>query len=151
PIETDDTAALVMELAGGGLFSSSITLGAASNHSHLHVSFEHLSIDSGRDPQLREDWRLTPRSAAGEELIAALGEQQRQPEGFAGLFAEIAKDLRDEANEAVRLADARASIELLTAIYASHSRRAPAALPCAADDPLYQGWQDAHGVRPRKD
>lgn len=149
PIETDDTAALVMEMAGGGLFSSSTTLGAASDYSQLHVSFAHLAVDSGRDPQLREDWRLTPRGKQGEELIASLGEE-RPPAGFAGLFAEIAKDLRGEASEAVRLADARASIELLTAVYASHARNAPATLPCAPDDPLYQGWRDAHGVRPRE-
>ena len=140
-----------MELAGGGLFSSSITLGAASDYSHLHVSFANLSVDSALDPQLRErGWRLTPRSEEGEELVASLGQDQRLPDGFAGMFAEIAKDLRGEDNEAVRLADARASIELLTAIYASHARRAPAALPCDSGDPLYQGWQDAHGVRPRE-
>lgn len=41
----------------------------------------------------------------------------------------------------VTLADARAAIELITALYHSARTRRPVSLPLAPDHPLYGGWQ----------
>jgi hypothetical protein len=41
----------------------------------------------------------------------------------------------------VTLADARASIELITALYCAARTRQPVSLPLAADHPLYGGWR----------
>ena len=86
-------------------------------------------------------WQFEPRgNFDADQLTAALAIQPDVLEGFAGLFAEIAKDLAGLDNEAVTVADARASLELITAIYAADRSGQAQKLPVATDDPLYGGW-----------
>ena len=49
--------------------------------------------------------------------------------------------LRSGGELPVTLADARAAIELCTALYHAARTREPVSLPIAADHPLYGGWQ----------
>ena len=44
-------------------------------------------------------------------------------------------------SEAVAVADARASLDLITGIYASAQTGQPQPLPIPPDHPLYAGWQ----------
>jgi predicted dehydrogenase len=63
------------------------------------------------------------------------------PEGFVGHLARFGEALLTGAELPVTLADARVTIELLTAIYASARSGATVALPIGPEHPMYGGWQ----------
>ena len=62
------------------------------------------------------------------------------PELFAGQFAAYADSVDTGAPIPVTVADARAAIELVTAIYHSSRTGKAVDLPLGADHPLYDGW-----------
>lgn len=66
-----------------------------------------------------------------------------------GQFARYHRALSIGGPLPVTLADARASIELLTALYASAAANRPIQLPLKRNHPMYGGWQ-AHmaSIRP---
>jgi predicted dehydrogenase len=74
------------------------------------------------------------------EVEAALARFVPLPEGYAGQFLRLYRALGAGAAPPVTLADARASIELATALYASARSGAPVALPLGPEHPLYGGW-----------
>jgi hypothetical protein len=63
------------------------------------------------------------------------------PEGFAGQFVRFHRALHTGTELPVTVADARAALELITAMYLSARTRAPVELPLPAGHPLYGGWQ----------
>ena len=74
----------------------------------------------------------SPRSLDGWEPRA---------EGWWGQFERFGDWLDGTAPDLpVTLADARASIELITAMYDSGRRGVDVALPLSPDHPLYDGW-----------
>lgn len=143
PIETDDTAALILELEGGALATSSITLGSAGDETRLRFIYEHLTATSHTNPYAPGEggWQFTARDpgnqAAVDEICA--GVPSGLP-GFTGFLSEVEKALKGGVNHAVTLADGAESIALVTAIYASHRDSARVELPLAPDHPLCKGW-----------
>jgi predicted dehydrogenase len=143
PIETEDCAAILLEMASGALVTSSITLGAAEDMSRLRFCFGDLTAESGLAPYqpASEPWtfkaRLPDRQAEVDETLAGWTPHK---EGFARLFELFHAALAGNAPVPVTLDDARRSLELVTAVY--HSARTGAAvdLPLAPDHPGYGGW-----------
>jgi len=144
PIETEDCAAVCLEMADGTLVSHSMTLGAAEEVSRLRFCFAHLTAESCHDrpyqPQC-EPWRWLVRDDGARPAIeTALADFVPSPEGFAAQFAGFHTALEQGGALPVSLADGRLAIELATAIYASAASGSDVTLPITPDHPLYRGW-----------
>lgn len=144
PIETEDTAALIFDLDGGGLATSSITLGAARDETRLRFVYETLTVTSDTVPYApgEGNWQFTARDPAQQAAVdAIIAETPARASGFAGFLSEVARALAGTQHRAVTFDEGAASIALVTAIYQAHRTGVRVALPLAADDPLWQGWQ----------
>ena len=86
PIETEDCAAIVLEMASGALVTSSVTLGAAEELSKFRFCFADLTAESPGTPPYRPaegEWRFIPRGQRGQaEIDAALRDFVPRQEGF---------------------------------------------------------------------
>jgi predicted dehydrogenase len=146
PIEVEDCAAAALEMADGSLATLSVTLGAAVEVSRLRFCFEHFTAESGGTPYSpgSEPWTFQPATPAiGAAIDAALADFRPKPERFAGQFADFHEALETGGETPVTLADARASIELLTALYHSAATGEAVALPIGVDHPRYDDWRPA--------
>jgi predicted dehydrogenase len=144
PIEVEDCASVSFELAGGGLATSAVTLGSSPEISRLRFCFEQLTAESSLSPYApgNEPWSFTPASdEAGLRIAEALADFTPMPERFAGQFAAFHASLASGAPPPVTFEDARASIELLTALYHSAGTGAPVALPLPPTHPGHRGWR----------
>jgi len=63
------------------------------------------------------------------------------PEGFVGQFYRFHQTLQQGVELPVTLADARASLELITAVYHSAQTGQVVALPIGQDHPKYASWR----------
>ena len=143
PIETEDCAAATLEFESGALATLTATLGSARESSRLRLAFEHFSAESGVSPYQpgSEPWTFEPRSAAAAARIdAALTGFEPGPELYKGQFAAFHRALSEGADPPVTTADARAAIELVTAIYHSSRTGDAVALPLGPEHPLHRGW-----------
>jgi predicted dehydrogenase len=143
PIETEDCAAAVLEMADGSLTTLSVTLGSEEEISRLRFCFEGLTAESNHSPYNpgTTPWRFIAADPERQKIIdAAVAEAPSGPERNAGQFIRLHKALTEGGPLPVAIADARQSLELLTAAY--HSARTGTAvhLPLGRDHPLYGGW-----------
>jgi len=144
PIETEDTAAILFDLEGGGLATSSITLGSATDETRLRLVYEHVTATSDTHPYSPAEgaWRFDARDpdmqGRVDEIVAGCA---GAPAGFAGFLGEVAKALNGADHRAVGFEDGAASIALVTAIYASHRDETRVKLPLADTHPMTEGWQ----------
>jgi predicted dehydrogenase len=141
PIEVEDCAAAVLELEEGTLATISATLGSATEITRHRFCFENLSAESNTMAYANgcEPWTFagdTPAAVAAIEATAVAP----GPEGWTGQFARLSDDLRRGERPPVELADARAALEVITAIYVSSRSRREVVLPLSADHPAYGGW-----------
>lgn len=146
PIEVEDTAAASLEMASGALATLSVTLGSAREISRLRLCFEHVTFQSALSPYAPADdpWQIIPASAeAAAAIDAALSDWQFVPSRFGGLFAAMHAALTTGAELPVTLADARASLELVTALYHAAETGVPVALPLTEGHPKYRSWRPA--------
>jgi len=144
PIETEDTAALMFELDGGALATSSVTLGAATDETRLRLVYAQLTATSHTTPYApaEGDWTFVARDPAQQAAVdAVVADAPTVLSGFQGFLADVAATLIHGTGNAVTLADGIASIELVTAIYASHRSGTSVTLPLPADHPMQEGWQ----------
>jgi len=148
PIEVEDCAAILFEMANGALVTSSVTLGGAGNRSRLRFCFARLSAESGRDPYnpAAAPWQFVARGPA-ETLLEAQAAINREvasapehPDGYTRQFELFGEALEGRGPLPVTLDDARASLELVTAIYAADESGASVPLPLARAAPGYDGW-----------
>lgn len=142
-IETEDCAVLALEMADGTPVALSVTMGSAVEISRLRFCFEALTAESNHAPHRPhlEPWQLWPMDEdAGRRIEEALADFVPAPEHFAGQFARLHAAIIGDRPMPVTLADARVSLELLTAAY--HSARAGemVTLPIGPDHPAYHGW-----------
>lgn len=143
-IETEDTAALIFDLKGGALATSSITLGNAADETRLRFVYEHLTATSHTNPYCpgEGEWTFTARDPSRQpDIDKVLHATPPGLSGFSGFLSEVAKAVEGQENKAVTLLDGAASIALVTAIYASHRNAERVDLPLRENHPLYQGWQ----------
>lgn len=144
PIETEDTAALIFDLDGGGLATSSITLGAARDETRLRFVYENITATSDTVPYSpgQGAWQFTARDPDQQGAIDTIAANVNPDlSGFAGFLREVSKALAGQRNHAVTFEDGARSIALVTAIYQAHRSGLRVSLPLGAEHPLWQGWQ----------
>jgi predicted dehydrogenase len=144
PIEVEDCVAASLKMANGSLVSLSCTLGAKAEISRLKACFEHVTIESAYEPYApgNDPWQFivadSPEGAAIKEALAGMEAVQSR---FHGQLIAYHAALSGKGEWPVTLADARRSLELITALYDSASRHQPVSLPIAPDHRLYADWR----------
>ena len=145
-LEVEDTAVLWAGTASGALATLSATLGAAGNLSRLRFCFEHVTAESDADAYApaNDPWTFAARGADRQAAIdAALadfnaGPQATAPAGYVRLLQGFHRAIRSGDPPEVTLTDARRTLELLAAAYASASDAGrPIPLPLDPASPLY--------------
>lgn len=143
PIETEDCAAAVLEMADGSFATLSVTLGAEEDVSRLRFCFQGLTAESNHSPYNpgTTPWRFIAADPERQSAIdTAIAEVPFGPERNAGQFLRLHKALTEGGPLPVSIADARPSLELLTAAYHSARTGEAVRLPLTRDHPLYGGW-----------
>ena len=144
PIEVEDCAVASLVMESGALVSLAATLGSQKEISRLRFCFEHVTFDSSQRPYSPGDdpWEIIPASPEAADRIAdALAAHCLVPSRFEGLIAAYHAALAANGALPVTLADARRSLELVTALYHSAANGTVVTLPIAADHPSYNGWR----------
>ena len=142
-IEVEDCASLSIRMAEGAVITSSVTLGAADDTSRMRFMFEGFTAESDHAPYApaRNGWTFKAREPFRQsDLDAVLASVTGANSGFPGLFEAMADALDGKGGCEVTLLDGRASLELVTAAYASARDGVPVDLPLGPDHPLYGGW-----------
>jgi predicted dehydrogenase len=143
-IETEDCAAVCLEMESGALVTSSVTLGAAEELSKLRFCFAELTAENAGVPPYRPaegDWRFLARGGRRkDEIDAALAGFVPHQESFAGLIEALHPALSGTAPWPLTLQDAYRSLELVSAIYYSSATNTAVELPLPPDHPVHDGW-----------
>lgn len=142
-IEVEDCAAVSLEMADGSLATLAVTLGSPEEITRHRFCFSGLVAESNTRAYTNsgEPWSFigdTP--ALSEQITAALARFEPLPEGYEGQFYRFYAALQHGGELPVTLADARASLELVTAMYVSARSGQPVALPIARSHPAYASW-----------
>ncbi len=143
PIEVEDCAVASLVMQSGALASLAATLGSQREISRLRLCFEHVTFESAQAPYSPGDepWEIIPASREAESRVAdALADYRPVPSRYEGQLGAYHAALTTGAALPVTLADARRSLELVTALYHSAATGTVVALPIAADHPSYNGW-----------
>jgi predicted dehydrogenase len=144
PIETEDCVSASLEMADGSLASLSVTTGSAAEVSRHRFCFSGLTAESNTQPynNTADPWIFTADSpeVAGR-IEQTLARFVPLPEGFAGQLYRFHQALQQDIELPVTLADARASLELITAVYHSAQTGQVVALPIGKDHPKYASWR----------
>ncbi len=143
PIETEDCAALSVEMADGSLATLSVTMGATTEMSRVRLYFDGLTVESNHSPYNAGSapWTFIAADAERQKAIdAAVAEVPSLPDRYTGQFRLLHKALTEGGPLPVSIADARPSIEFLTAAYYSVHTGSDVRLPIGRDHPFYDGW-----------
>ncbi len=143
PIETEDTAAISLRMANGALAALSATTGSPAQITRHRFCFANLCAEShtGVYNNHTEPWTFTGDSPEINARIEdVLARYTPQPEDFRGQFLAFHRSINEGSAMPVTLADARASVELITAIYHSAETRQMVTLPIGRDHPKYSSW-----------
>ena len=148
PIETEDCVSASVEMADGSLASLSVTTGSTAEISRHRFCFSGLTAESNTQPYTNtyDPWTFTGDSPEIEARIQeTLARFDPLPERFAGQFYRFYHALHNNTPFPVTLADARAALELITALYHSVETGQVVDLPIGKDHPKYTGWQPEPG------
>jgi predicted dehydrogenase len=143
PIEVEDSAVASLAMRSGALASLAATLGSHREISRLRLCFEQVTFESSLAPYSpgEDPWQIVPASPEAEQRIAeALTDYRPLPSRYEGQFGAYHEALTTGTSLPVTLADARTSLELLTALYLSAATGVPVTLPIEPDHPGYIGW-----------
>jgi predicted dehydrogenase len=143
PIEVEDCAVASLLMQNGALVSLAATLGSHKEISRLRLCFEHVTFESSQAPYSPGDdpWEIFPVSAEAADCIAGvLASHRFVPSRFEGLMGAYHAALTTGSMLPVTLADARRSLELVTALYHSAAIGTAVGLPIGRDHPSYRGW-----------
>jgi predicted dehydrogenase len=144
PIEVEDCAAAAMRFESGALGTLSATLGGANEISRLRLIFEHVTMESGLEAYApgNDPWTFLARNPARQgELDALVGSVAPVKPRFEGQMQDYHAALVAGAPPPVSLADARRSLELITALYDSAERESVVRLPLPPDHPKAGSWR----------
>jgi predicted dehydrogenase len=142
-IEVEDCAAASLELADGSFATVTATLGSPEEITRHRFHFAAFSAESGTAPYSSSSlpWTITPDTPEVAEAVeSVIGDWAERAEEWQGQFERWADALDAGTEPPVTLADARASLELLTALYWSARTGEDVTLPLADDHPCYRGW-----------
>jgi predicted dehydrogenase len=143
PIEVEDCAVASLVMRSGALASLATTLGSQREISRLRLCLEHVTFESAHAPYSPGDdpWEIVLASPEAELRTAeALADYHPVPSRYEGQFGAYHAALTTGGPLPVTLADARASLELATALYHSAATGTAVSLPITADHPSYNGW-----------
>jgi predicted dehydrogenase len=144
PIEVEDCAVASLVMESGALASLAATLGSQKEISRLRFCFEHVTFESALEPYRPGDdpWEIIPASPEAKAGIdAALADWHFVPSRFEGLVAPYHAALEANTPFPVTLADARRSLELVTALFHSAETGTAVTLPIGARHPKYRSWR----------
>jgi predicted dehydrogenase len=144
PIETEDCISASLEMADGSLASLSVTTGSAAQTTRHRFCFSNLTAESNTEPyeNTADPWTFTGDSPEMEKRIEeTLSRFVPLPEDFEGQFYRFYEALQHGAELPVTLADARTSLELITAIYHSAQTGRAVEFPLGKDHPKYTNWR----------
>ncbi|MEJ2559931.1 MAG: Gfo/Idh/MocA family oxidoreductase [Anaerolineae bacterium] len=144
PIETEDCVSASLEMADGSLASLSVTTGSAAQITRHRFCFSNLTAESNTEPyeNTTDPWTFTGDSPEIEKRIeGTLSRFVPLPEDFEGQFYRFYAALKHGAELPVTLADARTSLELITAIYHSAQTGRVVEFPLGKDHPKYADWR----------
>jgi predicted dehydrogenase len=144
PIETEDCVSASLEMSDGSLGSLSVTTGSAREISRHRFCFRNLTAESNTEPYANttDPWMFVGDTPEIQESIdSALKQFQPLPEKFAGQFYRFYHAMQNNTELPVTLNEARAALELITALYESARTRQAVSLPISDDHPDYAGWQ----------
>ncbi|MBV9531139.1 MAG: Gfo/Idh/MocA family oxidoreductase [Bradyrhizobium sp.] len=142
-IEVEDCAAIAVRMLDGSLATLAATLGSIAEVSRYRFVFENLTAESSLAPYhpTRGPWTITGASSeVNANIESALAEFIPDLEGYAGQFAAFHGALLRGSEPPVTIGDARSSLSLITAIYASARTQQPVQLPISPSDPMYRRW-----------
>ena len=146
PIEVEDCAVASLRMADGSLASLAATLGSIRPATRIRLCFENMVIerqcfDADAPRPGAEPWTVTARTPALQaKADRILAEAPLGPADFAGQFRDFADALHEGRAFSVTLADARRSLELITALFHAAETGETVPLPVTADHPRYAGW-----------
>ena len=145
PIEVEDCAVAILRMADGSLASLTATLGSARQVTRLRLSFENVTFEKQCfDDASRlgnEPWLVIPKDTeAGRALEQKMSEVGPQKTWFPRQYELFHSAIETGQPFPVTLADARASIELITALFQSDETGAAVKLPIGREHPKYAGW-----------
>ena len=121
-IETEDCAAVSLQMADGSLATLAATVGSAVEITRHRFCFSNLIAESNTQPyaNTREPWTFTGDTPdASKQIEESLSQFTLQPEWFEGQFARFYEAINAPSELPVTLADARSSLAVLRAIYES--------------------------------
>lgn len=142
-IEVEDCVTASVELASGALGSLTATLGARDEISRLRLVFENVTFESDHQPYNpgAKPWTIQPRNPEAAARIEALLKGWKPlPSRFEAQMGRFYQTLLGKAPLPVTSADARRSLELVTAFYHSSSTHEDVELPIGAQHPRYESW-----------
>ena len=145
-IETEDCVSASLEMADGSLVSLSVTTGSTAQISRHRFCFSNLTAESNTEAYANtaDPWAFTGDSPDIQQQIEeTLAGFDPLPERFEGQFSQFYQTLQTGAELPVSLADARNSLELITAIYHSAETGEAVELPIDNNHPKYAGWRPA--------
>ena len=121
-VETEDCAAVTLELDGGALATLSATLGSLHEITRHRLCFERLTAESNTEPYTNssDPWTFTGDDDA---IAAALAAFEPRNENFLGQFERYGEALATGAELPVTVHDARRAIAAVEAMYESASTR----------------------------
>lgn len=122
-VETEDCAAVALELDGGALATLSATLGSIVEITRHRLCFEHVTAQSNTEPYTNssDPWTFTGTDPSA--IDAALATFAPRNENFLGQFERYGEARRDGTELPVTLHDARRAIAAVCAMYESAAAR----------------------------
>lgn len=142
--ETEDCAAALGVTSDGGLVTMNVTTGAASESSRLVWHFENVTIESNHDAYhpAQEPWTFEFRNVAAQDRAEEIwGQLDPGAEQYRAQFQAFVDALPSE-DLPVTLADAAATLELVTAFYRSaRNFGAAESLPLSPNHPSRETWK----------
>ena len=120
-VETEDTAAAILEMPDGALVTVSATLGSPEEVSQHRFAFANLAAASGTAPYTFTDepWTFTPDTPEiGAEVEGALAGYVPRRDGWTGQYERFADALDAGDPPPVTIDDARRAVALVEDLYA---------------------------------
>jgi predicted dehydrogenase len=145
PIEVEDCAVAALRMVDGSLASLTATLGSQRPATRIRLCFENLTVerqcfDEDAPCPGEEPWTIVPRN---DDIASALAAATIDPlplTSFAAQFAGFHRALASGGDMPVTLADARRSLELVTALFHASETGETVNLPIGRDHGRYAGW-----------
>lgn len=144
PLETEDTVTASLKMADGSLCSLAVTTGSSKEISRHRFCFSELVAESNLSAYANtaDPWQFIGDTPQVDARIGdVLSQFDPLPEGLPGQFLRFHKAIEQGTEPPVTLADARAALELVTAIYHAADTGQVVQLPLPSDHPKYADWR----------